>query len=792
MKNIQMVGNTHFDPVWTWKWEEAMSDIHSTFRSALDRMKEDKDFTYSFATPPVFEWIKKIDPEMFKEIKKRVKEGRWELNEGWWVQPDCFAGCGESYARQSLYGQRYLKENFGIYAKSVFNIDSFGHNSQIPQILKKSHMDYYCMCRPQNMFFELKSPYFWWKAKDGSRIKTFRVHQYSNIFEKDIDKNVKLAEERMKDATSDEMMLYGVTNHGGAPTKQAIEAIHRLNEEKDYNIEFATVKQYFKRQDDPIHTVDTEMITKFFGHYINERKTKSLNRKAEYAVTNAEKAAVIAMKMLNKAYEGEKLTHCWTEILFNTFHDILGGAGTKETYVDTYSQVGGAMFAANEMMHFNLQAINKKVKTPGKNPDNIWNLVVWNLNETEYDGYLEGEMQWLNEFPAYTGGIMLEDAEGNQFPCQIILEKSVIKGFRSRVLFKAKIPAMGYKMFKVIKIGDIDKTRTHMLSLETDAFKVEVDETTGLVSKIYSKVLDKTFENLIKPQCYENISDAEGLFRQAYGDKVGEFNLVNIETTEQGDIRTTLKVNYKYGDSLLSLYYIFYKDAEYFDVKYSANWNEKQVVLRLMLDGGYENVTVASPFASEKRGDTDIDHPMGEWISMYNDSEGISIAADSTFAYTKEGTTFGLAVLRSCIYTDLRVDQEPLPDEDYDYMDMGLCEGNLRILMHKGNFAENGVIDMAKSFNNKPIVMCEPNHDGIYPSAHSFISLDGKSVLISAVKKCEDDNSDIIRLSEIAGEAQEVTLKYFDKDFNLLVNPFEIKTLKIKGNKIKEVNITED
>ena len=138
MKNIYMIGNTHFDPVWLWKWEEAMASIHSTFRSALDRMKEDKDFIYSFATPPVFEWIKQTDPDMFEEIKARVKEGRWELCEGWWLQPDCFSACGESYARQSLYGQRYLLENFGRYTDTVFNVDSFGHNSATPQILRKS------------------------------------------------------------------------------------------------------------------------------------------------------------------------------------------------------------------------------------------------------------------------------------------------------------------------------------------------------------------------------------------------------------------------------------------------------------------------------------------------------------------------------------------------------------------------------------------------------------------------------------------------------------------------------
>ena len=105
MKKIYTVGNTHFDPVWLWQWNEAMTSIHATFRSALDRMNEDPDFCYSFATPPVFEWIKQTDPEMLEEIRARVREGRWETPEGWWLQPDCFSATGESYARQGLYGQ---------------------------------------------------------------------------------------------------------------------------------------------------------------------------------------------------------------------------------------------------------------------------------------------------------------------------------------------------------------------------------------------------------------------------------------------------------------------------------------------------------------------------------------------------------------------------------------------------------------------------------------------------------------------------------------------------------------
>ena len=74
MKKVHMIGNTHFDPVWLWKWDEAMSSITATFRSALMRMKEYPEFKYSFATPPVFEWIKNTSPELFEEIKEKVYE----------------------------------------------------------------------------------------------------------------------------------------------------------------------------------------------------------------------------------------------------------------------------------------------------------------------------------------------------------------------------------------------------------------------------------------------------------------------------------------------------------------------------------------------------------------------------------------------------------------------------------------------------------------------------------------------------------------------------------------------
>lgn len=95
-------------------------------------MKEYPEFIFVCSASRVFEWIEEFAPSMFEEIKERVKEGRFHIVGGWFVQPDCNNPSGEGFARHGLYAQRYFKEKFGVTARSGYNVDSFGHNANIP------------------------------------------------------------------------------------------------------------------------------------------------------------------------------------------------------------------------------------------------------------------------------------------------------------------------------------------------------------------------------------------------------------------------------------------------------------------------------------------------------------------------------------------------------------------------------------------------------------------------------------------------------------------------------------
>ncbi len=758
-----MIGNTHFDPVWEWKWDEAMASIRATFRSALDRMNEDENFVYSFATPPVFEWIRKIDPEMFEEIRQRALEGRWEMAEGWWLQPDCYSASGESYVRQGLYGQRYTKKYFGKYSDAVFNIDSFGHSPMLPQILSKSHIDYYCFVRPEKHHIELKKPLFVWKSPDGSSVLTYRA---DNAYDKNL-------EERLTQNSEDELIVFGVTDHGGAPTKKDIATINACEFAK-----FSSVSGFFKDHADCDYIYTDELITGDFGPYANYSKIKKLNRIGEYAILNAEKASLIAGD-----YDQETLTKCWEDILFNQFHDIIGGACIKDAYFDAENMQGRAIISANEIMHINLQKVTRKVKTPGKNPDNAWNIVLWNLNAVPYNGYVEAEVQWLHEFDAYQKGLVLEDENGKKYPCQVIREKSVIPGFRSRFIFNADVPAMGYKALKLIQTGeDVEKTDIDIYEIKTDKLCISFSKETGCIEKISDRetginICNKTFV----PVVYGDDGDTWCFNVTTYESKPSYCKFVGAEVIESGNLFTEIKMTYSYKSSKIEMYYRFYTGKSYFDVRYRVNWEEKHTVLKFECDAGANEHISAVPAGFIKREETEPDVPAGLWIK----TENMAVTSDSIFAYNMKNNILGLTILRSAIYGDFRMGDIDY-SVDYDIIDRGITEGSIRM------FFEGDLWNEAESFNNKPVVICEANHDGTLAPEHSFADLSDGAVLM-ALKKCEDDDSIVVRIAESEGTGTTATLNVFGNSYKLTLAPYEIKTIKLaKDGTYKEIYMTEE
>ena len=249
---VHLTGAAHIDPVWLWRWQEGYAEIKATFRSALDRIAEFDEFIFTSGCAAYYRWIEDNCPEMFREIQARVAEDRWVIVGGWWVQPDCNLPSGESFARHSLYSQRYFASRFGRIARVGYNVDSFGHNGNLPQILRQSGMRGYIYMRPDSNK-EKTYPFpdglpFAWEGVDGTAIQTYRLPDgYGQMMDAGTEERLYRTAERRGASPFPLSLNYGVGNHGGGPTVQNIRNILALQKkEGPFEFLFSSPDAFFE------------------------------------------------------------------------------------------------------------------------------------------------------------------------------------------------------------------------------------------------------------------------------------------------------------------------------------------------------------------------------------------------------------------------------------------------------------------------------------------------------------------------------------------------------------------
>ncbi|MDR2816309.1 MAG: twin-arginine translocation signal domain-containing protein [Proteiniphilum sp.] len=331
---MYMIGHGHIDPVWLWPWTEGVSVVLSTFRSALDRIKETRGVVFTSSSAQFYQWVADNNPGMLQEIRQRVKEGLWNVVGGWWVEPDMNIPSGEAMVRQGLYGQRTLEKLVGQRATVAFNADSFGHPGTLPQIIKKQGMENYVFMRPQKHEKTLPSNLFWWEGPDGSRVLTYRIPEsYNYGGDEDGMRNwvQKFTEYAKEHPVSMMMVFYGHGDHGGGPTKANIKGITQIQKEKDApNVIFGNVDYYFKEvralPELALPTVKDDLQHHAVGCYSAESEIKKNNRLSEAALVVAEKITAVGSMIWGAAYPKEDFTKAWKQVLFLQFHDSLAGS----------------------------------------------------------------------------------------------------------------------------------------------------------------------------------------------------------------------------------------------------------------------------------------------------------------------------------------------------------------------------------------------------------------------------------------------------------------------------------
>lgn len=791
-KRNYMIGNAHLDPVWQWRWQEGYSEAKATFRSALDRMKEEPDFIFTCAGASVYSWVEESAPEMFEEIRQRVSEGRWKIVGGMWVQPDCNLPSGESFARQCLYSQRYFMEKFGVTAETGYNVDSFGHNGNLPQLLVKSGMDKYVMMRPMKHEKEMEQNLFYWEAPDKNRVLTFRIPIAYTCNFNDIEEMKAYFETSCDEQPKDldcSMLFYGVGNHGGGPTKKNLELIKKLSTE-DEKLIFASPEDYFKdavknSKYIPVHKDDLQHHAS--GCYSAVSEVKKYNRLGENRLIAAEKASFMAEKLAGGRSDSVKLREAWKNVLFNQFHDSLGGCSTFMVYPDIYEFAGEALSCASKIQNIALQKIGWKIDTTfapvGSSPVLIYNPNAFPVKDVVRINFSADEVYGWN---------------GQKVVFQKVFSHTSVCTGREDTIFEASVPAMGWNCY-YLKYSEIksENEKDEILKaegnvLENELIKVTFSSITGMPESIFDKESGKEIlADCARAVIYDDTKhDTWSHAMNFWDEKIGEFAGAEISVRESGPVRAVIKTVIRYGGSELVQYFALSHGSRSIETEVRLDWQEKHRLLKLEYPSAVKDPEAwyEIPYARIRRPCDGEEESALNYAAVTGDMT-LALYNNDKYSYSIKNSKICLTAVRSPIYGDHGRYRDP----ELEFTDIGIQRFSyaLEYIPGKADFAY--ITKKAAVFNSKPEYIFESVHGGSLPASYEGACAENGDILLSVIKDSEDGKGITVRAVNLSDENRSSVIKINTEGYKFKADfgPYEIKTLIIDDGGARECLLTE-
>jgi alpha-mannosidase len=796
------LGHSHIDAAWLWTFSDTVNVVRDTFETVLKLMDSYPGFFYCQSSAQFYKWMEERYPDTFEKVKKRVKEGRWEIVGGSWIEPDGNLLSGESYVRQYLHGKRYFKERFGIDVQVAWMPDSFGYAWTLPQIMKKSGMKFF-LTQKMSWNDTTAFPYhfFKWIAPDGSWLY---AHQNVGSYSETVDEGEivnQMNELKTSQHLSDLLVLFGVGDHGGGVTADMIKRATAFVEgKKKVKSVFTTASEFLNTiannvSDSDIPELNDEMYLQFHrGTYTTQSRTKKNNRRAESLLETAEKFSTLATKYGYK-YPRAELKDCWERLLLNQFHDVLPGSSILDVYRDADETFKSIFTMLDSLISKSLKTIAARIDTSGEGrPLLVFNSLSWKRTS-------------VAEFPLKDTGDISEiyDEKGQIIPSQIIDEE------RKLIFVAEDVPSLGYKEFKAKRTGHVRKKFTTDLSsketerevtLENKFLRLNVDKESGLVTSIFDKrenrealrgeanliqIFDDTpvkGRTSVKYPIDASIFDAWEIFiyQQEGGTKCTELNHpLLVRLVESGPVRARIQVKHKYTqedrtDSTFVQEIILHDKIPLVQFKIYADWHAAHRLAKVAFplsvhsdstsyEAPYGHITRLDP-TSQKAGPAEkakYEVPGQKWIdhSSEDKSFGVSLLNDCKYGFDASMDVIRMTLLRSPSYPFglRRIFGLPVDESSLSLVtDQGEHVIAYSLYPHRSDFGDALTARKAYEFNYPLTTFTEPTHTGSLPKGHSFLSIDPDNMIVTVLKKAEDSDSRVLRFYETSGKDSEATI----------------------------------
>lgn len=764
---VRLVGNSHIDMAWLWPRSETIAVVRHTFGTALQLMDEYPNFTYSQSSVQDYQWLLDKYPAEFQEIQKRVKEGRWELVGGMWVEPDLNMPDGESLVRQILVGKRFFEKEFGVNVHIGWNPDSFGYSWQLPQIYRKSGFDSFVtqkMSWNDTTVFPYKL--FWWESPDGSKLLTYFPHNYSGT-----TNPVGLADDIATYVPSTHfpeiMQLYGVGDHGGGPTRQELDEAVRLEDPSTVfpKAEFSTAGSFFgdiqKSLDSGLKlpTWKSELyLEDHRGCYTTQSETKKQIRHNEEQLENAEKFASLAFLTSGQPYSNTQFEGIWKKVLFDDFHDIFPGSGVGNNYVEALRNLNEASLESGAILNNSLDTLTASIDTQGAGvPVVVFNPLSWQRTAPV-----------TVEVHTPPAGQQLEalGADGKPLLSQVLSTDSATHRTTLQVMVKG-VPSLGYAVIHILPVNHVRPVASSLkvdgTTIENEFFRMKIDPTTGCVTSLIDKSNNK---ETVAPggcgdllQTFVDKPPVQDAWSVRFNGKSWDLtHPQEVKVVENGPERVVIEIKNKFQDSDFVRDIVVHPDVPRIDVHMKVNWHEQHILLKVGFPVNVKatKATFEIPFGTIERPTTrntpaekaQFEVPAERWGDISDAAQGFSLLNASKYGYDAKDNVIRLSLLRS----------PRMPAPDGHFADQGFHAFTYALYPHSGDWKTADTMRQGYDLNYPLIAMKVQPHAGPWSTKRSFVSIEPDNVVVTALKKAEDSNGLIVRFYEFKGQSTDVKL----------------------------------
>ncbi|WP_238655250.1 alpha-mannosidase [Paenibacillus piscarius] len=811
---LTAVGHTHIDVAWLWRLKHTREKTARSFSTVLRLMEEFPEYQFLQTQPQLYAYLEQDYPELFGRIKEKVKEGRWEAEGAMWLESDCNIPSGESLVRQIMMGKQYLREQFGVESKYLWLPDVFGYSWALPQILRKSGIDTFMTTKISwNQFNRMPHDTFWWRGMDGSEVLTHFITT-SEINGGEYTYNGRMTAPLLrgiwnsyqdKEINDHLMFAYGWGDGGGGPTREMLELRRRFDKLPGIpKLKMGSAGEYFsglheriENTEGFVHTWNGELYFECHrGTYTSQARNKKYNRRLELLLRDAEWLHTlmgVRQGNLENAYPAVELKGIWEILLRNQFHDIIPGSSIAEVYED--SDLEYAEGEARSLALIHGAADPSSGSMPDRKAYTLLNSSIWNRPR-----YVElpGEA---------VGAARVYNRDGNPLWQQPTADGGVL-------VYVPSVPALGTAELQLVSgqaeaasqaaVQPLASVSGRRLTTPlTDAAWNEQGQFTSVVDRQSGRELLAAGQRGNVLQVFEDKPlDFEAwdidIF---YQEKMTEITqLTSCELIENGPLRAVLRMTWTYHSSVVTQNIRFYRDTPRIDFHTELEWHEHNQLLKAAfpVDIHALEATYDIQFGNVKRPthwNTSWDYARFEtvghqWADISEKGYGIALLNDCKYGYDIKDSVLRLTLLKSAVHPD--------PEQD-----QGHHEFTYALYPHTGDFVDGRVVEEAWELNH-PLRAVAGRLEGA-----PLLYIDGKHVMVDAIKRSEDGKDIVLRLHEYAGSRTQVTIDSAygigswqecnlmeeplgewqeGEELSFQVKPYEIKTFRIKlrGTHVEE------